>query len=130
VFYLDVAYVLYICCSGYTHIIQVYVLNISAISNICCSKCFMFSSVYCWMRHRVLRHASVGWARGFPCVGAIRSRLSGPRVRTETMCGKRSGHRRSQGSRMKQSRRDGSHVCVIRSRHGHSDVGVRPVVQS
>jgi hypothetical protein len=32
VFYLDVTYVLHIYCSGYTHMIQVYVLNVSAIS--------------------------------------------------------------------------------------------------
>ena len=45
VFYLDVC----ICCSGSTHMLQVYVSNVSAILDVGCSKCFMlqvFHEVY------------------------------------------------------------------------------------
>jgi CO dehydrogenase/acetyl-CoA synthase alpha subunit len=35
-----------ICCSGYTHMLQAYVLNVSPVLDICCSKCFYVASVF------------------------------------------------------------------------------------
>jgi hypothetical protein len=33
--------VLFICCICFTHILHVYVLNVSFVSIVCCNKCFM-----------------------------------------------------------------------------------------
>jgi hypothetical protein len=54
-----VLFICCICCSGYTHMSQSYVLNIS---DVCCNKCFMlevFSLVVCFMSFTCIFHLNV-----------------------------------------------------------------------
>jgi hypothetical protein len=56
-----VASILSECYSGYTHILQLYVSNVSPISDVRCSKCFMLqvfslAGTTCFMRFRCLFH--------------------------------------------------------------------------
>jgi len=67
-----------ICCTGYTRMLQVYVSNVSAVSNVCC-KCFI------WMLHMLQCHThmlhanvvNVSFVSGVCCNVSWQSRQRG-----------------------------------------------------
>jgi hypothetical protein len=72
VFHLDVAYVEV---ASHTHMLQECVLNVSSISDVCCSKCFVLQ-----VFHKQAREVSAG--RGGPCVCGKRSRRGSRHMHT------------------------------------------------
>jgi hypothetical protein len=82
-----------ICCDGYTRILQVYVLNVSFVLDVCCSKCFMLQVLHDQTRKvgangggpLMCAGSEAGVAAPHACTSA-RSRRSGPTCMHKRMC--------------------------------------------
>jgi hypothetical protein len=72
VFMLQVAGVLFGCCICFTHMLQVYVLNVSSSSDVCCIQVFHVASIFVFQRYvqRVTWAQPKRWGKGHGETGA------------------------------------------------------------